>query len=185
MLNQQNSHHLVNAFRFLKLDAGAVTCTSTQIQMEEEMLKLRCKYQLPECHAPNSDVFSHRYSFQITLVQISSHYDNISSHVMLDSQMCSRCAHSRMWFVAPGRASPPNLGPILANLRQVAKVRRNLARTDGVRVGCQGERGTSADSLSKQALAPTSPTSRQCTQSWKGWLYLTGYCSHNMSTRHY
>ena len=99
--------------------------------------------------------------------------------------MCSRCAHSRMWFVAPGRASPPNLGPILANLRQVAKVRRNLARTDGVRVGCQGERGTSADSLSKQALAPTSPTSRQCTQSWKGWLYLTWYSSHNRSTRHW
>ena len=78
-----------------------------------------------------------------------------------------------MWFVAPGRASPPNLGPILANLRQVAKVRRNLARTDGVRVGCQGERGTSADFLSKQALAPTSPTSRQCTRSWKEWLCLT------------
>ena len=36
MLNRQNSHHLVNAYRFLKLDAGAVTGTSTQIQMEEE-----------------------------------------------------------------------------------------------------------------------------------------------------
>ena len=59
MLNRQNSHQLVNAFRFLKLDAGAVTGTSTQIQMEEEMMKLRCKYQLPECHASNSDVFFH------------------------------------------------------------------------------------------------------------------------------
>ena len=59
MLNRQNSHHLVNAYRFLKLDAGAVTCTSTQIQMEEEMMKLRCKYQLPECHASNSDDFFH------------------------------------------------------------------------------------------------------------------------------
>ena len=59
MLNRQNSHHLVNAFRFLKLDAGPVTGTSTQIQMEEEMMKLRCKYQLPECHASNSDVFFH------------------------------------------------------------------------------------------------------------------------------
>ena len=38
MLNRQNSHHLVNAFRFLKLDAGSVTCTSTQIQMEKEMI---------------------------------------------------------------------------------------------------------------------------------------------------
>ena len=51
--------------------------------------------------------------------------------------MCSRCAHSRMWIVAPGRASPPNLGPILANLRQVGKVRWNLCRVDIVRVGCQ------------------------------------------------
>ena len=58
MLNRQNSH-LVNAFRFLKLNAGAVTGTSTQIQMEEEMMKLRCKYQLPECHASNSDGFFH------------------------------------------------------------------------------------------------------------------------------
>ena len=70
MLNRQNSHHLVNVFRFLKLDAGAVTCTSTQIQMEEEMMKLRCKYQLPECHASNSDVF-------FTLIFI---LENISSN---------------------------------------------------------------------------------------------------------
>ena len=59
MLNRQNSHHLVNAFCFLKLDARAVSCTSMQIQMEEEMMKLRCKYQLPECHASNSDGFFH------------------------------------------------------------------------------------------------------------------------------
>ena len=34
-------------------------------------------------------------------------------------------------------ASRPNLGPILANLRQVGKVRWNLCRVDTVRVGCQ------------------------------------------------
>ena len=39
MLNCQNRRHLVNAFRFPKLDAGAVTCTSAQIQMEEEIKK--------------------------------------------------------------------------------------------------------------------------------------------------
>ena len=82
MLNWKNLRHLVNVFRFTKLDAGAVTCTSTQIQMEEEMMKLRCKYQLPECHASNSDVF---FTLIFILDNISSHYDNISSHVMLDS----------------------------------------------------------------------------------------------------
>ena len=46
MLNRQNSHHLVNAYRFLKLDAGPVTGTSTQIQMEEEIQNDEIKMQV-------------------------------------------------------------------------------------------------------------------------------------------